>query len=123
MEIKRLIDGHESFKEGKFKKFENKFVDLVKNGQNPKSLFIACADSRVDPALITSSDPGDLFILRNIGNFVPPYSPDDDYHATAAGIEYAVSVLKVSDIIVCGHSNCGAIESLLKISMMRTSCM
>lgn len=114
MEIQRLVDGHESFKERKFKKYENKFIDLVKNGQSPKSLFIACSDSRVDPALITSSDPGDLFILRNIGNFVPPYSPDDDYHATAAGIEYAVSVLEVSDIIVCGHSNCGAIESLFK---------
>lgn len=114
LDIDDLIQGHESFKDKKFKKYETKFLDLVKNGQKPKVLFIACSDSRVDPALITNSAPGDLFVLRNIGNFVPPYSPDDDFHATAAGIEYAVSVLKVTDIIVCGHSHCGAIESLYK---------
>lgn len=112
--IHELIAGHDNFKDKKFKKYQNKFLDLVKNGQKPKVLFIACSDSRVDPALITDSTLGDLFVLRNIGNFVPPYSPDDDFHATAAGIEYAVSVLHVTDIIVCGHSNCGAIESLYK---------
>lgn len=114
MDIQDLIDGHEVFKDEKFKKYENKFLDLVINGQKPKVLFIACSDSRVDPALITNSSPGTLFTLRNIGNFVPPFSPDDDYHATAAGIEYATSVLEVTDIIVCGHSHCGAIESLYK---------
>jgi len=114
LNVQDLIDGNESFKDRKFKKYENKFLDLVENGQKPKVLFIACSDSRVNPALITSSDPGVLFVLRNIGNFVPPFSPDNDYHATAAGIEYAVSVLKVTDIIVCGHSHCGAIESLYK---------
>ena len=114
MKINELISGYEDFKDKKFKKYENKFLDLVRNGQRPKVLFIACSDSRVNPALITNSDPGELFILRNIGNFVPPFSPDDDYHATAAGIEYAVSVLKVTDIIVCGHSHCGAIDSLYK---------
>ncbi|DAB31443.1 MAG TPA: carbonic anhydrase, partial [Sulfurospirillum sp. UBA11407] len=88
MEISSLIDGYELFKDKKFKKYQNKFLDLVKNGQNPKVLFIACSDSRVDPTLITSASPGELFVLRNIGNFVPPFSPDDDYHATAAGIEY-----------------------------------
>ena len=112
MEISSLIDGYELFKDKKFKKYQNKFLDLVKNGQNPKVLFIACSDSRVDPTLITSASPGELFVLRNIGNFVPPFSPDDDYHATAAGIEYAVSVLEVTDIIVCGHSHCGAIRSM-----------
>ncbi|WP_458701315.1 carbonic anhydrase [Sulfurospirillum sp. 1307] len=114
MHIRELIEGYENFKDKKFKKYENKFLDLVENGQKPKVLFIACSDSRVDPNLITNADPGALFILRNIGNFVPPFSPDEDYHATAAGIEYAVSVLKVTDIIICGHSNCGAIESLYK---------
>lgn len=114
IKVQDLIDGNEHFKDKKFKKYENKFLDLVQNGQKAKVLFIACSDSRVDPALITNSDPGDLFILRNIGNFVPPFSPDNDYHATAAGIEYAVHVLQVTDIIVCGHSHCGAIESLYK---------
>ncbi|KHG34419.1 MULTISPECIES: carbonic anhydrase [Sulfurospirillum] len=112
MKIADLISGYEKFKDTKFKKYENKFIDLVKNGQKPKVLFIACSDSRVDPTLITDAAPGELFVLRNIGNFVPPFAPDDDYHATAAGIEYAVSVLGVSDIIVCGHSHCGAIETM-----------
>ena len=112
VKVQELIDGYGKFKDEKFKKYENKFLDLVENGQRPKVLFIACSDSRVDPALITLSQPGALFVLRNIGNFVPPFSPDNDYHATAAGIEYAVSVLGVTDIIVCGHSHCGAINSL-----------
>ena len=112
MKIADLISGYEKFKDTKFKKYENKFLDLVKNGQNPKVLFIACSDSRVDPSLITLSAPGDLFVLRNVGNFVPPFAPDNDYHATAAGIEYAVSVLEVTEIIVCGHSHCGAIETM-----------
>ncbi len=110
--VQDLIDGHENFRGRKFKKYEDKFLDLVKNGQKAKVLFIACSDSRVDPVLITNSDPGDLFVLRNIGNFVPPFSPDNDYHATAAGIEYATHILKVTDIIICGHSHCGAINSL-----------
>jgi len=112
--IKILINGHNDFKSVKFTKNKERFKSLVEEGQNPKALFIGCSDSRVMPALITSSKPGDLFIARNVGNFVAPYSPDQDYHATAAAIEYAVSVLEVSDIIVCGHSECGAIATLFK---------
>ena len=114
MEINELIAGYEDFREKKFKKYKNRFIDLVENGQRPKVLFIGCSDSRVVPNLITNTDPGDLFVLRNIGNMVPPFSPDNDFHATAAGIEYAVSVLNVTDIIVCGHSQCGAIEGVYK---------
>ncbi len=114
MNISNLISGYEKFKDTKFKKYENKFLDLVENGQHPKVLFITCSDSRVNPSLITSSDPGDLFIIRNIGNFVPPYNPEDKHFCTAAAIEYAVSVLEVTDIIVCGHSKCGAIASMYK---------
>ncbi|MEY3090983.1 MAG: hypothetical protein RL113_1299 [Pseudomonadota bacterium] len=106
--------GHQAFKEVKFKKNQERFEKLVKEGQNPKALFIGCSDSRVMPALITGSKPGDLFIVRNIGNFVAPFQPDADYHATASAIEYAVSILGVSDIIVCGHSDCGAIASLFQ---------
>ncbi|GHV09033.1 carbonic anhydrase [Campylobacterota bacterium] len=115
MDIDKLISGFGRFKKTKFKKYQNKFLDLVKNGQHPRVLFIACSDSRVNPALITDAQPGELFIIRNIGNMIPPYAPDNDYHATAAGIEYAVSVLAVSDIIVCGHSHCGAIGGAYKI--------
>ena len=112
--MKTLIEGHTAFQSVKFTKNKERFKTLVEKGQDPKALFIGCSDSRVMPALITNSKPGDLFIARNIGNFVAPYNPDSSYHATAAAIEYAVSVLEVSDVIVCGHSECGAIASLFK---------
>jgi carbonic anhydrase len=112
--IKSLIEGHKDFQAVKFTKNKERFETLVEEGQNPKALFIGCSDSRVMPALITNSKPGDLFIARNIGNFVAPFNPSEHYHATASVIEYAVSVLEVSDIIVCGHSECGAIASLFK---------
>ena len=107
-----LLDGNEMFKNSYFKKHEKELLDLVEFGQSPKALFIGCADSRVIPNLITQTAPGELFVLRNVGNFVAPYKPDEDYHATASGIEYAVSALEVSEIIICGHTHCGAIASL-----------
>jgi len=107
-----LLKGNDVFKNSYFKKHELELIDLAKNGQHPKALFIGCADSRVIPNLITQTAPGDLFVLRNVGNFVAPYKPDADYHATASGIEYAVTALKVSEIIICGHTHCGAIASL-----------
>lgn len=112
--IKTLIEGHTDFQSVKFKSNKERFKTLVEEGQDPKALFIGCSDSRVMPALITNSKPGDLFIARNIGNFVAPFNPSQDYHATASAIEYAVSVLEVTDIIVCGHSECGAIAALYK---------
>ncbi len=114
MEVKDIVSGYEDFKNKKFKKYKNRFVDLVQQGQKPKVLFIACCDSRVAPSLITSTNPGDMFIVRNIGNMVAPFAPDNEHHSTAAAIEYAVSVLNVSDIIICGHSHCGAIAGLYK---------
>lgn len=112
--IEQLIKGHTEFQNLHFKKFKFEFDELVTKGQSPEILFIGCSDSRVVPDLITGSKPGDLFILRNIGNFVPPFKDDNDFHGTAAAIEYAVSVLGVKHIIVCGHSHCGACESLYK---------
>ncbi len=112
--IAELEKGHETFKKVKFKANEDRFKKLVSQGQNPKALFIGCSDSRVMPNMITSTGAGDLFIIRNIGNFVPAFKPDSDFHATAAAIEYAVSTLEVNDIIVCGHSHCGAIGALYK---------
>ena len=104
--------GNSEFKNSYFKNHEKELLDLVENGQHPKALFIGCADSRVMPSLMTGTAPGDLFVLRNVGNFVAPYDPDTLLHASAPGIEYAVSVLKVSEIIICGHTHCGAIHSL-----------
>ena len=106
--------GNEDFKNSYFKNHEKDLLDLVENGQHPKALFIGCADSRVVPELITGAAPGDLFIIRNVGNFVAPYDPDTMLHASAPGIEYAVTALNVSEIIICGHTHCGAINSLFK---------
>ena len=104
-----LISGNELFQKSYFKAHEKEFMKLVEKGQNPKALYIGCSDSRVVPDLMTNSAPGDLFVVRNIGNFVAPYSPNEDFHSTASAIEYAVSLLKVKNIIVCGHTHCGAI--------------
>lgn len=114
--LKEFAEGNETFQQTYFKKNEKHLLSLVKEGQNPRTLFIGCSDSRVIPDLIIQSQPGDLFVIRNVGNFVAPYKPDEDFHSTAAGIEYAVGVLEVSEIIICGHSHCGAIEALYKCS-------
>jgi carbonic anhydrase len=107
-----LIEGNDIFIESYFEKHSKELVELAEKGQHPKALFIGCADSRVIPNLITQTDPGDLFVIRNVGNFVAPYKPDEDYHSTAAGIEYAVTALNVEEVIICGHTQCGAIASL-----------
>jgi carbonic anhydrase len=112
MLINKLIQGNKKFKDTTFPKLEGDFEDLVTYGQKPDVLFIGCSDSRVVPDLIVNSKPGDMFILRNIGNFVPPYKKDNDFHGSSAAIEFAVSVLNVKDIIVCGHSYCGACAAL-----------
>jgi carbonic anhydrase len=108
----KLLEGNALFKNSYFKKNEMSLIELAENGQHPKALFIGCADSRVVPNLITQTRPGDLFVIRNVGNFVAPFKPDEDYHSTASGIEYAVSALNVSEIIICGHTQCGAIQAL-----------
>lgn len=112
MIIKDLIKGHQQFKENQSDDFKEELKRLVKEGQKPEVLFIGCSDSRVTPDLMLGTKPGDMFILRNVGNFIPPYKHDEDFHGSAAAIQFAVSVLKVKHIIVCGHSHCGACKSL-----------
>ena len=111
MHLEEYAQGNKLFK-SYFKKNKEALLKLVVGGQSPKALFIGCSDSRVIPDMIVQSNPGDLFVIRNVGNFVPPYKPDKDFHATASGIEYAVSVLSVDEIIVCGHTHCGACSHL-----------
>ena len=110
MNLKEYAKGNELFRTY-FKKNIESLSKLVR-GQTPKALFIGCSDSRVIPDMIVQTNPGDLFVLRNVGNFVPPFKPDIEYHATASGIEYATSVLKVKEIIICGHTHCGACAAL-----------
>jgi carbonic anhydrase len=106
----RLIRGALDFQRRIFHTKESLFGRLAK-GQRPPELFITCSDSRINPNLLTQTDPGELFILRNAGNIVPPH--DGPTGGEEATIEYAVIALKVRDIIVCGHSHCGAVQGLL----------
>lgn len=112
MSLTKYAVGNEIFKNGYYKENKEKLLELVEEGQKPQTLFIACSDSRVTPDRFTNSEPGEFFNLRNVGNFVPPYKPDEDFHGSASVIEYATLVLNVKNIIVCGHSFCGACEAL-----------
>lgn len=108
--MEKVVSGIVKFQQDAFETRKKLFAELA-NGQSPEVLFITCADSRIDPNLVTQTEPGDLFICRNAGNIVPP-------HARVAGgvtasIEYAVAVLGVKDIVVCGHTDCGAMKGAL----------
>lgn len=109
--MERLFNGYMKFKAEDFERHRQLFQDICRK-QNPHTLFIGCSDSRVVPNLITQTDPGELFIVRNIANIVPPYRQTEEYVATTSVIEYAVLALGVDTIVVCGHSNCGGCAAL-----------
>ncbi len=108
----KLLNGIVRFRRSDFESHKTLFKNL-KSGQKPHTLFISCSDSRVDPNLITGTLPGELFIIRNIANLVPPYRKVEEFLSTTAAIEYAVMALEVENIIVCGHSNCGGCAAAL----------
>lgn len=107
----QLINGAIKFMEENYAEHAELFSSLA-NTQTPHTLFIGCSDSRVVPGLITSTKPGEMFVVRNIANIVPPYRVSDDFVATTAAIEYALNALQIKQIIVCGHSNCGGCAAL-----------
>jgi carbonic anhydrase len=109
--MQKLIQGIHQFREEDFRPLQGLFEQLAR-GQNPETLFITCSDSRIDPNLLTRSKPGELFILRNAGNIVPPHGAANG--GEAATIEFAVAALGVKDIVLCGHSHCGAMKGLLQ---------
>jgi carbonic anhydrase len=111
--MQQLIEGVHKFRNDEFGNYRKLFRRLSQTGQDPHTLFITCSDSRVLAELITNSQPGDLFVVKNIGNIVPPFSASGDTNSTAAAIEFAVERLRVDDIVICGHSQCGAIAALL----------
>jgi carbonic anhydrase len=111
--MQRLIEGVHKFRDEEFGNYRKLFRKLSQEGQNPHTLFITCSDSRVLAELITQSKPGDLFVVKNVGNIVPPSGVTGDTNSTAAAIEFAVESLCVSDIVICGHSQCGAMGALL----------
>lgn len=112
--MQRLIEGIHRFQLQEWGNYEGLFRRLSRDGQSPHTLFITCCDSRVLAELITQSQPGDLFVVKNVGNIVPSATQATDGQSTAAAIEFAVSTLQISDIVVCGHSQCGAMTALLQ---------
>ena len=112
MAIEKLIAGFRSFREIYYEDQPKFYRALVEKGQSPDIMIIACSDSRVDPSIIAHAEPGELFIVRNVANLVPPYQPDSQYHGTSAAIEFGVRDLAVKHIIVLGHSHCGDIKCL-----------
>jgi carbonic anhydrase len=112
--IAKLTTGFKAFRDGRFQQQRATYESLVDQGQNPGVAVVACSDSRVDPAVVLQADPGDLFIIRNVANLVPPCERDGDYHGTSAALEYAVEHLEVGHLIVLGHAHCGGVRSLFE---------
>jgi carbonic anhydrase len=110
---KSLIEGYSEFKRGRFATESERYRKLAKEGQMPEIMIISCCDSRAAPETIFNSAPGEIFVVRNVANLVPPYSPDGEYHSTSAALEFAVQVLKVIHIVVLGHGRCGGIKAAL----------
>ena len=115
MPIKRIIAGLSEFHDNYFVAHRELFEQLS-HGQSPGVMFITCSDSRIDPCLITQTQPGELFVVRNVGNIIPAYG--SMMNSESAAIEYAIQALDIKDIIVCGHSHCGAMKGLLQIGSL-----
>ncbi len=113
--MEKIVRGIHKFMTNEFSSQRELFERLA-TGQTPDALFITCSDSRVNPNLVTQTKPGDLFILRNAGNIVPPYGAANG--GEGATIEYAVTALGIRDIIICGHSHCGAMQGLFKLDQL-----
>ena len=109
----RLIAGYDSFRANRLPEDSARYRILADAGQRPQILVIACSDSRSAPETIFDANPGELFVIRNVANLVPPYDPDGHYHGTSAAIEFAVAHLKVRHIVVMGHGRCGGISAFL----------
>lgn len=112
-EIARLMSGFKQFREKFYLGEDPTYSKLSNSWQGPKTLIIGCSDSRVDPAILSSSGPGELFVVRNVANLVPPFEKDGGRHGVSAAIEFAVVNLKVENVIILGHRQCGGIRALL----------
>jgi len=112
-DIAKFIKGFKRFQYNYFTEQPGLF-SVLKKGQNPSTIVIGCCDSRTDPAILFGCDPGDLFVVRNVANLVPPHDESDGYHGVSAALEYAVLSLEVEHIIVMGHAQCGGIAALME---------
>jgi carbonic anhydrase len=112
-DMEDLIAGYRRFRAGTWRNERARFNALSEFGQKPRALVIGCSDSRTDPQMVFNAAPGELFVIRNVANLVPPYGPDNQPHGISAALEFAVRVLKVPQIVVMGHAMCGGIAALL----------
>ena len=110
----QLLDGYRAFLIGRLRHEQDRYRGLAETGQSPQILVIGCCDSRVSPEVIFDARPGELFVVRNIGNLVPPYTPDGAQRAVSAALEFAVQALKVKHIVVLGHAQCGGIRAFVE---------
>jgi len=109
----RLIQGYRDFLAGRLPQEQSRFRELAEHGQSPEVMVIGCCDSRVSPEVIFDASPGELFVIRNVANLVPPYAPDGALHAMSAALEFAVLALKVKHIVVLGHARCGGVRAFV----------
>lgn len=117
----RLTEGYRAFLEERFPSEKDRYERLAESGQTPKIMLIGCCDSRVSPEVIFDARPGEMFVVRNVANLMPPFSPDDQLHGTSAALEYAVQALKVEHIVVLGHAQCGGIRAFADDAQMPLS--
>ncbi len=111
--VETLLDGFRKFREMYFEESPSLYRDHLRHGQNPRFAVVACSDSRVDPAIVLQTEPGEIFAVRNVAALVPPYEKDGRYHGTSAALEFAVTGLGVAHIIVIGHAHCGGVAAMV----------
>ena len=111
-----LLDGYRTFTSQRLPTEQTRYRELAERGQSPAVMVIGCCDSRVSPEVIFDAGPGELFVVRNVANLVPPYAPDGNAHGVSAALEFAVQVLRVKHIVVLGHAQCGGIKALVEDS-------
>jgi carbonic anhydrase len=109
-----LLDGYRAFATQRLPAEQSRFRELAERGQSPQVMVIGCCDSRVSPEVIFDARPGELFVVRNVANLIPPYSPDDAYHGVSAALEFAVQALHIQHIVVLGHERCGGVRAFVE---------
>ncbi len=107
----RLIEGYSAFAAGRLQREQDRYNELARAGQSPEVMVIGCCDSRVSPEVIFDARPGELFVVRNVANIIPPYSPDGQAHGVSAALEFGVGALRIKHIVVLGHAHCGGVKA------------
>jgi len=110
----QLIDGYRAFLIGRLRHEQDRYRGLAESGQSPRIMVIGCCDSRVSPEVIFDARPGELFVVRNVANIVPPYAPDERAHGVSAALEFGIGALKVKHIVVLGHAQCGGVKAFVE---------